>query len=98
MSRVSASCSFKIDRDQIAIAATFVLIVGILAQPIGLSAHVRRAWNGKSNSPLSHLQYSDSRQHHLSRFVSPTPPSSRLNGMPYRDGQWMITPLPLLHF
>ncbi|MFZ0238159.1 MAG: MltA domain-containing protein [Xanthobacteraceae bacterium] len=39
MSRVSASCSFKIDRDQIAIAATFVLIVGILAQPIGLSAH-----------------------------------------------------------
>src|SRR5271166_4493033 len=39
MSRVSGSCPFKIDRDRIAIAATFVLIVGIVAQLVGLSAH-----------------------------------------------------------
>ena len=39
MSKVSGSCPFKIDRDRIAIAATFVLIVGIVAQLVGLSAH-----------------------------------------------------------
>ncbi len=39
MSRVSGSYSFKIDRDQIAIAAAFVLIVGIVAELVGLSAH-----------------------------------------------------------
>jgi membrane-bound lytic murein transglycosylase A len=38
MSRHSGSCPFKIDRDRIAIAAAFVLIVGIVAQPVGPSA------------------------------------------------------------
>jgi peptidoglycan lytic transglycosylase A len=48
MSGVSGSCPFKIDRDRIAIAATFVLIVGIVAQPVGLSAHAAAGVERKS--------------------------------------------------
>ncbi len=48
MSRVSGSCSFKIDRDQIAIAAAFVLIVGIVAELVGLSAHAAPGVERKS--------------------------------------------------
>jgi membrane-bound lytic murein transglycosylase A len=44
----SGSYLFKIDRDQIAIAATFVLIVGIVAQPVGLSAHAAAGVERKS--------------------------------------------------
>jgi membrane-bound lytic murein transglycosylase A len=39
MSRLGGSYPFKIGRDPIAIAATFVLVVGIVAQPLGPSAH-----------------------------------------------------------
>jgi membrane-bound lytic murein transglycosylase A len=35
----SGSCLLKIDRDRIAIATTFALIIGIVAQAVGLSAH-----------------------------------------------------------
>jgi peptidoglycan lytic transglycosylase A len=48
MSGVSGSCPFKIDRDRIAIAATFVLIVGIVTQPVGLSAHAAAGVERKS--------------------------------------------------
>jgi hypothetical protein len=47
MSRVSSSCPFKIDRDRAAIAA-FVLIVGIVAQLVGLSAHAAAGVQRKS--------------------------------------------------
>ena len=43
MSRFSGNCQFKIDRDRTAIAATFALIVGIVAQPVGLLAHAAAA-------------------------------------------------------
>ena len=39
MSRLSGRCPFKIDRDLIAIAATLVLIIGIVALPLRLSTH-----------------------------------------------------------
>jgi membrane-bound lytic murein transglycosylase A len=39
MSRLGGSYPLKIGRDPIAIAATFVLVVGIVAQPLGPSAH-----------------------------------------------------------
>src|SRR6266702_7937945 len=54
MSRVSGSYSFKIDRDQIAIAAAFVLIVGIVAELVGLSAHALnsvRDWHVPARRP-----------------------------------------------
>lgn len=38
MSRFSGNCLFKIDRDRLAIATTFVLIVGIVVPPLGPSA------------------------------------------------------------
>jgi len=43
MSRIGGSCSFKIHHDRVAAAATFVLILGIVAQPVGLSAHAAAA-------------------------------------------------------
>jgi membrane-bound lytic murein transglycosylase A len=39
MSEVGGSCRFKIDRDRFAIAATFVLIAGIIALPVAPPAH-----------------------------------------------------------
>ena len=39
MSTVGGNCPFKTDRDQIVLAATFAVIVGIVAQLLGLSAH-----------------------------------------------------------
>src|SRR5262249_42437488 len=39
MSSVGGSCPFKIDRDQIVVVATFAVVVGIVAQVVGLSAH-----------------------------------------------------------
>ena len=53
MSRVSGSCSFKIDRDQIAIVATFVLIVGIVSELVGLSAHAAPGVERKSQLATS---------------------------------------------
>src|ERR1700751_3538418 len=38
MSKFSGNCLFRIARDRIAIATTFVLIVGIVVQPLGPSA------------------------------------------------------------
>jgi membrane-bound lytic murein transglycosylase A len=43
MSEVGGSCLFKVDRNQIAIAVTFVLSVGIAAQAVGLAAHAAPA-------------------------------------------------------
>ena len=48
MSRFSGSCPFKIDRDRIEIAATFALIVGIVARLVGLSAHAAAGVERKS--------------------------------------------------
>jgi len=48
MSRPCGSCPCKIDRDRIAIAAAFVLIVGIVVQPVGLSAHAAAGVERKS--------------------------------------------------
>ena len=39
MSTVGGNCPIKTDRDQIVVAATFAVIVGIVAQLLGLSAH-----------------------------------------------------------
>ena len=39
MSTVGGNCPFKTDRDQIVVAATFAVIVGIVAQLLDLSAH-----------------------------------------------------------
>ena len=39
MSRHGGSCRFKIDRDRIAIAATLVLIAGIVVLPLGPPGH-----------------------------------------------------------
>src|SRR5215472_6787522 len=43
MSRIGGSCSFRIHHDRVAAVATFVLILGIVAQPVGLSAHAAAA-------------------------------------------------------
>ena len=48
MSRFGGSCPFKVDRERIAIAAPFVLIVGIVAQLVGLSAHAAAGVERKS--------------------------------------------------
>ena len=39
MSTVGGNCPIKTDRDQIVVAATFAVIVGIVSQLLGLSAH-----------------------------------------------------------
>jgi hypothetical protein len=39
MSRHGGSCRFNIDRDRIAIAATLVLIAGIVVLPLGPPGH-----------------------------------------------------------
>jgi membrane-bound lytic murein transglycosylase A len=39
MSTVGGNCPIKADRDQIVVAATFAVIVGIVSQLLGLSAH-----------------------------------------------------------
>jgi membrane-bound lytic murein transglycosylase A len=53
MSRVSGSCSFKINRGQTAIAATFVLIVGIVTQLAGPSADAAPGVERKSHLATS---------------------------------------------
>lgn len=47
MPRFSGSCPFKTDRHRIAIAAIFVLIVAIVAQPVGLVVHAAAIMEGK---------------------------------------------------
>jgi membrane-bound lytic murein transglycosylase A len=51
MPGLGGRCPFKIDRDPIAIAATFVLIVGIVALPLGLSAHAAAGVHRKLAAP-----------------------------------------------
>jgi membrane-bound lytic murein transglycosylase A len=53
MPRVSGRCSFEIARDQIVIATTFVLIVGIVTQLLGLWAHAAPGLERKSQLAIS---------------------------------------------
>ena len=53
MSMVLGRCSFKVARDQIVIATTFVLIVGIVTQLLGLWAHAAPGLERKSGLATS---------------------------------------------